>query len=334
MASTAQVLDVSGSLPSGRLSVRRVRDANQETPANAVIQSVQFHSSGQLILTGGYDKTLRMFQVDGKKNAMVSSVFFPDLPIQSAAFCGNDKIVLAGPRPFYYTYDLNAERAEKIPRLLGGRKEKKLDKMVVSPDNTWLAFLCRDGYISIVSARSNQWVANLKINGQVYSASFTPDSLHLMCCGSDGEVYKFDMRTRRCILRHVDEGSLGSTVITSHANGMYATGSKSGVVNFYDGTNTTNANKPTKSLMHLTTPIDTLKFNPDGQIMAMSSKILQDSLKLVHLPSHTVFANWPTAKTPLHYVSCMDFSPSSGYFAVGNDRGRVLLYRLNHYSSI
>jgi len=30
-------------------------------------------------------------------------------------------------------------------------------------------------------------------------------------------------------------------------------------------------------------------------------------------------------------VSAVDFSPHSGYLAVGNERGRALLYRLNYY---
>ena len=28
---------------------------------------------------------------------------------------------------------------------------------------------------------------------------------------------------------------------------------------------------------------------------------------------------------------CCSFSPHSGFVAIGNDKGRVLLYRLNHY---
>ncbi|GLD93321.1 hypothetical protein PINS_up001913 [Pythium insidiosum] len=85
--------------------------------------------------------------------------------------------------------------------------------------------------------------------------------------------------------------------------------------------------------MQLTTQVDDLKFNADSQILAMASRDSRDALKLVHLPSFTVFANWPSSRTPLHYVSAMDFSPNSGYFAVGNARGRVLLYRLTHYGS-
>ena len=53
----------------------------------------------------------------------------------------------------------------------------------------------------------------------------------------------------------------------------------------------------------------------------------------IHLPTHTVFSNWPTSSTPLSYVQCMAFTPNSGYLAIGNDKGKVLLYRLNHFGS-
>lgn len=47
----------------------------------------------------------------------------------------------------------------------------------------------------------------------------------------------------------------------------------------------------------------------------------------LHLPSLTVFSNWPTSRTPLRYVNAFDFSPNSGYLSIGNDRGKALLYR-------
>jgi U3 small nucleolar RNA-associated protein 18 len=53
----------------------------------------------------------------------------------------------------------------------------------------------------------------------------------------------------------------------------------------------------------------------------------------IHLPSLTVFSNWPTSNTPLHYVYSTAFSPNSGFMAIGNDRGKVLLYRVNHFGS-
>lgn len=47
----------------------------------------------------------------------------------------------------------------------------------------------------------------------------------------------------------------------------------------------------------------------------------------VHMPSLSVFSNWPTRKTPFSYVSAFDLSPQSRYLAIGNDKGKVLLYR-------
>ena len=85
--------------------------------------------------------------------------------------------------------------------------------------------------------------------------------------------------------------------------------------------------------MQLTTSITSLAFNPDSQLLAMSSKYKKDAMRLVHVPSGTVFSNWPSSKTPLHNVSTVAFSPGGAYLAVGNDRGRVLLYRLAHYNA-
>ena len=88
----------------------------------------------------------------------------------------------------------------------------------------------------------------------------------------------------------------------------------SGVVNIYDRNKNQGSTdvKPLKTLMHLITPVDDLCFNSDSQILSMSSRRKKDSLKMVHLPSFGVFSNWPTLKTPLRYVSAVDFSPNSG----------------------
>lgn len=68
----------------------------------------------------------------------------------------------------------------------------------------------------------------------------------------------------------------------------------------------------------------------------------QNQLKLIHLPSNTVFNNWPTQKTPFGRIECMSFSGKNtttntnygGFFAIGNSTGKVLLYQLNHFGSV
>lgn len=52
-----------GRLPQGLLEVSRMKDANIVEPSDAVVQSVEFHRNGQLLMTAGFDKKLRFFQV-------------------------------------------------------------------------------------------------------------------------------------------------------------------------------------------------------------------------------------------------------------------------------
>ncbi|KAL0458263.1 UNVERIFIED_CONTAM: U3 small nucleolar RNA-associated protein 18 [Sesamum latifolium] len=57
----------------------------------------------------------------------------------------------------------------------------------------------------------------------------------------------------------------------------------------------------------------------------------KNSMKLIHVPSLTVFTNWPPANQTLHHPMCMDFSPRGGFMALGDAGGRVSLYKLHHY---
>ncbi|GAA5953815.1 hypothetical protein JCM21900_005482, partial [Sporobolomyces salmonicolor] len=52
----------------------------------------------------------------------------------------------------------------------------------------------------------------------------------------------------------------------------------------------------------------------------------------VHLPTCGVFSNWPTQQTPLHHVTALDFSKKSEWLAVGNQRGKVLLYEVKQFA--
>lgn len=53
----------SGRLQPGTIETTRLKDANQHEPSNAVVQVVEFHPSGQMVMTAGLDKKIRLFQV-------------------------------------------------------------------------------------------------------------------------------------------------------------------------------------------------------------------------------------------------------------------------------
>lgn len=187
----------------------------------------------------------------------------------------------------------------------------------------------------LLNARTKQWIANLKSNSRIKSGCFSPDSSTLSTCGEDGEVYVWDLRERRCIHRYVDDGAVRCTTMgISRDNKYTAIGSASGIVNLYNTADTQKPKPhPIKSLSNLTTATTFTKFNHDSQILGISSTEHERQMRLVHLPSATVFSNWPEAREPIGTVSEFDFSPNSGFLAVGTRTSRVLLYRLNYYTA-
>jgi U3 small nucleolar RNA-associated protein 18 len=86
-----------------------------------------------------------------------------------------------------------------------------------------------------------------------------------------------------------------------------------------------------KTILNLTTKISSQAFHPSGQLLAIASYEKKDQLKLIHLPSYTVYTNWPKEDTPLHNVEQLAFSPDGNSLAIGNKRGKVLIYQLPHF---
>jgi U3 small nucleolar RNA-associated protein 18 len=89
---------------------------------------------------------------------------------------------------------------------------------------------------------------------------------------------------------------------------------------------------PLRALDQLTTPISHLAFSPDGQVLCMASRWKKDALRLVHMPSCTVYRNWPTAGTPLGRISAVCFGVTGAgetdgegvlKLVVGNEAGRI-----------
>lgn len=148
-------------------------------------------------------------------------------------------------------------------------------------------------------------------------------------------------------------------------NGMkcLAIGSESGVVSLYDiqtllpinnaveqksavntypnpKPSTTPVMRPYKACMNLSTVITSMAMHSNNQLLAVASDRSRDQLRLIHTPSGTVYSNWPTDKTPFRRVTSLAFSHNTStytsansngnYLAVGNNKGKVLLYQINH----
>ncbi|KAA8534303.1 hypothetical protein F0562_031820 [Nyssa sinensis] len=310
----------------GLLEYSRLVDANAEDPSTGPINSVQFHRNAQLLLAGGLDKKLRFFQIDGKRNTKIQSIFLDDCPIRKASFLPDgSQVIISGRRKFFYSFDLVKAKVDKIGPLTG-REEKSLEVFEVSPDSSTIAFVGNEGYILLVSSKTKELIGTLKMNGTARTLAFANDGQKLLSSGGDGHIYHWDLRTRACFHKAVDEGCINGTALcTSPIGTLFAAGSDSGIVNIYNREEfLVGKRKPIKTIENLTTKVDFMKFNNDAQILAISSSMKKSSLKLVHIPSFTVFSNWPPPNQNLHYPCCLDFSPGGGFVAMANAAGKAL----------
>ncbi|KAG9314765.1 WD40-repeat-containing domain protein [Chiua virens] len=342
-----------GDLRQGIISVDRLRDANQAAPPKVKSNPLRFHPNPQIpvLLTASADRRLRLFHIDGLTNPHAQTLHIPSLPLTNATFHPSGaSILLTGPRPFYYTYDLQSGTAHRSPRGLWGTtfsgpsqtpQDGSMDICAFNPPGDVLAIAGRCGHIHLVDWRSGaaQVVAGLKANAAIralwWSRAHGATST-LLSLTEDAQVYVWDVAQRKCVKRWQDEGGFGSRIVGGDQRGSYlAIGSNTGLVNVYSEESTVSLGvskpKALKTLGNLTTNITCLRYNHDAQLLAMASNVKKDQMRLVHLPSLTVFGNWPTTSTPLGHVTAMDFSAGSEYLAIGNNRGRALLYQLRHY---
>ncbi|KAF9527895.1 WD40-repeat-containing domain protein [Crepidotus variabilis] len=403
-------------LPRGTIALERVRDANHSTQCSTSgeVKVVSFHPKPAVpvLCVATSDRRVSLFHIDGHLSPLLTTLHVPSLPVLSDSSVlyhpSGNSLLISGPRPFFYTYDLQQGTSTLHRRGLwgtgfddssiltpsnlqkrrrrngqagnttggggsgGGGNTESISHASFSPGTgSMLAVAGKGGNVHLVDWKSGAgqvignlrcsssgggggggikglwWIPSSTVNGEVLGdrTGCIDEEKHLAVLTGEAEVYIWDVGQRRCVRRWKDEGGYrGAGRVLAGSNGWIAIGSTSGFVNIYgsdamatpsiDDTHSTGRNpKLLKALGQLTTPISTLKFNHDSQILAMASKDKKDALRLVHLPSLTAFGNWPTSSTPLGHVTAVDFAARSEYVAVGNSRGKVLLYHLKDYGA-
>lgn len=313
------------------IDISPLPNLNSSGPSKSCVTSVQFQHD--TALTAGLDKKLRLFRVAETQSDCQTTAYFKDLPITSAHFIDRH-VYVSGKRPFYYSLDVESSAITRIPIVLGFEKAS-LERMQTAPDGRALLFLLSSGHIPFLSTQSHKLMFQLQMNAGCLSCAYLSDT-ELLTAGEDGDIYTWDLRMRRCVRRFRDEGNITVTALAA-SDRYVVTGSTAGVVNVYDRqaeefTNETPS--PVKTLGNLTTTIDGLAFNPSGELLVMYSRWKKAAVRLVHMPSLTVFSNWPDVRgSGVTYPFASSFSEDSRYLSLGTDSGQALLFKLNHYSS-
>lgn len=273
---------------------------------------------------------------------MTTSLFLPP---------HGNKIFFSGRRRYFHVWDLESGRIEKISRIQGHKDEQRsMERFKLSPCGRWMGLVGSSrkggGFINVLDVNTSQWIAEVRVEGMGGVADFAwwSDGDGMVVLGKGGEAVEWDGREKRVVARWIDEGAVGTTVVALGGRGngpkdlggsrWLAVGSSSGIVNVYDRRKWTSKNdggvperpKPARAFDQLTTPTSHLEFSPDGQVLCMASRWKRDALRLVHLPSCTVYRNWPTAQTPFGRITSVGWSPDGGMLAVGNEQGKCRVW--------
>ena len=172
-------------------------------------------------------------------------------------------------------------------------------------------------------------------------------------------ISELDVKT--CSVRHVywDQDLFGGCVLCINGNYM-AIGygwccsvmgrDASGILSLYETPtemNTEEGNdgirviKPLKTFKNLVTPVTTIAINNDNSILVYASKKKPTHIRAIHLPSRSVFSNWPARNERLKFVTSVAISGDNRasdrcewdveYLVTGEMSGKVCLYRFNHF---
>lgn len=322
-------------LPRGILTFKRMKDLNRVGYAEGPsITGVEFHPTSTVSLVTGSRGVATIYSIDGKKNDKLHSMAFNSFPIRCCRFNHDGtEAIFGGSQKYFYTYNLLGGQTQRIflPKTI-----TKMTKFEVSPCGQYLALAGRFGEVHLLHTTTKELLCTVKQQTVATSLAFSNDSNLLFSHGKESEVNVFDIRKQQFIHRFIDEGCINGSSIAISPNGrLVAAGSKQGVVNIYNYSDvlSNKAPRPEKTILNLTTAISATKFNYTSEMLAIASKEVPDAVKLVHFPSGTVFSNFPGFQSNFGRPDVIQFSPQSGYLAIGNHSKQVALYRLKHFNN-
>lgn len=297
-------------LPSGRLDVERLRNANesQGRATFSPIETLSFHPTtrAHVLMTTTKDRRLRLFQVDGRTNPLLETIHILDLPMQSALFHpSGSSILLSGPRPFFYSHDLESGKTIKSTPWRGFgsnalRVEEKdlsnvcFQKSSQETNRSLLAIGGRRGAIhllewgSVGGSGGGSLVGSLHMNAPLAGLTWNPSLPHsLISLSTVGTVHSWDVRNMKCEVQKSDAGLFAPNSIKGSPDGnIWAIGSEGGIVNMYGKEildTSQGTMQSTKTIKNITTTTTGLHFNHSSEMLAVASDKKKDALRVVSL---------------------------------------------------
>ncbi|KFH42968.1 U3 small nucleolar RNA-associated protein-like protein [Hapsidospora chrysogenum ATCC 11550] len=343
------------------IDIQRTREIPDQH--KAAVMHLSFHPEYPVLLSSSPASVLYLHHIAPEAhptpNPQLTSVQVKQVDVRRAEFLYplGDKIFFAGRRRFFHQWDLPSGVVQKTSQIQGHRLEHRtMEKFKLSPCGRYMAIVSSEkkggGVINVLSTTSTHWIAAARLSSNHGIADFawwsTGDGMTIL--GRGGQVGEFSMESKKFVGVWEDEGCVGGSVIALGGHQgptvlgedrWVAVGSSSGITNIYDRAELVvvpgddseevivkERPTPKRVLEQLITPVTSLTFSPDGQILAFASRHKQNALRLAHLPTCTVYRNWPTENTPFGRITAVAFGRQSDLLAVGNDVGKIRLWQI------
>ncbi|KAL0488124.1 U3 small nucleolar RNA-associated protein 18 [Acrasis kona] len=354
--STAELVDITSSfLPKTLLQYSNMTDGNVQSRGRD-LSCIKFHPTSNIVLASTTDFKIKLFAIDGRENPLVENFDFAGSGLNKLiqthwSADGKEIYTLSEKDRNFMVTDLSTGSTKRIVSVFTNTTRSKMKgsvlhkqeitSMCVSPDNETIAVTTTGASVKFLSRSTKFVVSEYQENFNILCMTFSYDGKYFFTSGASGMVSMYDVKEKKMSHMFQDYGSTRTTSIALSRDGKYvATGDANGVVNVYEWDVLTKNKqpKPVKIILNLTTAITSLKFNFDSQLLAFASNEKENSYRLAHVPSFTVYSNFPNKnfiKKGLDSAGMIatdiDFNDRSDIFAVASGT-RLLMYSFDYYN--
>ena len=316
-------------IPADNLVICRVADLFRPEKGKCGVFEIQFSPVTNEASVLDERQGVHVISVNGKKNHALPVIPFEE---RKRGYCmcytaDGENIFVAGQDGTYEAIDCRT-KTTYFNHILG--EGARIVDIKCSSTNKVLAMIAVNK-IHFINAFNRQLMKSVSTSLDLNCGAFTDDGVFYVAAGKEGKgiVIECDGFRATNMFQEPEMQHIHSIAI---CNGKVAIGTEAGVLHVFDFVSLKETHpKPLFSKMNLTTKIDTVCFNPTGELLAFGSSGKKDALRILHIGAQRVFSSWPTQNTPISYLRSAAFDRTSQYLAIGNDKGITTLWELGFY---